>query len=927
MTRPRATYRLQLHKGFPFAAATAVVPYLHDLGVSHLYASPIFAAMPCSAHGYDVTDPTAINPELGGRPAFDALVAALRAHDMGIVLDTVPNHMAAHTANPWWSDVLEYGEDAVHCDFFDLRWRHDGPRRYVELPLLSRPYRQALAAGELRLALDEAGFFVDHAGQRLPLDPATFAFILHQVPDPTGETFALLLTRASNTRHAVDNGAGAAAHRESGAEVVTALRLFPDRAALAAAVSTFNSGHAHALSLLDELIDLQSWRPVHWRLSAERMSYRRFFDINGLVGLRTELPAVFDASHALVLELVAAGLVDGLRIDHVDGMADPAGYLGRLRAAVAEAGRPDIYIVVEKILESGESLPAWPVAGTTGYEFAAGIERSQLYPAAVAAMRAAYADFVGAGPAYSQVLYDAKRHMLDHSFRADLAAVAERLFVAAKSEIGSGRFDRERLAEALEEVTLAQSAYRTYITGHAPTAEDEAASIRDAVATATRRRPDRYAANQFVGGLLLGAGGNASRDEPARLHFVTAWQQLTPPLIAKGTEDTAFFRYNASLALNEVGNSPGASLEAEAARDFELLLTADRAGLNASTTHDTKRSEDARARLLVLAELAPEFRDLAAHWHEITAAHRHADTAPSPNEEWYLYQSLIAAWPLELSSAKDRDAVDPTVLANFRERIRDHMTKAMREAKVATSWADPNPDHEDAVLAYVDAILSTDSDFLASFAPFAAKIAEYGYLQSLSLLLLKLALPGVPDFYQGCETWNFSLTDPDNRRPVDFDAHCRLLDALPAETSQTALADLVETWRDGRIKLYLARRGLDLRTEHPDLFGRGDATRLDIGGEHADDIMALARHHGDEWLLALAPRHFVALAQAGTPPLGDATWGDTTVTLPAGAPGQWHDALSGESVSLERASGRLSVAAALRHFPVGLFFGRSDRPG
>jgi (1->4)-alpha-D-glucan 1-alpha-D-glucosylmutase len=952
---PLATYRLQFHADFRFAEAQALVPYLHALGVSDLYASPILQARHGSTHGYDTTDPSRISEELGGEEDLRALAAALRARGMGLLVDAVPNHMAASTENPWWRDVLERGSDSPYACYFDVDWeprRAGGPSQVI-LPVLGAPYARALEAGELRVALDAEGLAVRYYGWRLPLRPASYGPVLalglqrpgeragaEPAPDGLAE-LAEAYARAADADHATFESLRARLWQLY--ETEPAVRAFVD-----ATLGELNGrpGDPSSFDRLDGLLAVQTYRLAYWRVASQELNYRRFFDVSDLVSVRVEDDTVFDATHATLLRLVEAGIVHGLRIDHVDGLYDPAAYVERLQArlgadqrpaqATAPRPAPAFYVVVEKILAADEALPpTWPVQGTTGYDFLNLATGLCVDPRATEALDDLYRRFTGDDSAFAEVAYAQKRRVIAQLFAGEARALARRLGQLAPYERHGRDVPLVQLEAAIVEVAACLSVYRTYVRG-APVAPTDRERIECAVAAAVRRRPSLGPACEFLRRVLLLAwpGDLAAEERAAWLRFVMRWQQFTGPATAKGVEDTALYRYPRLLALNDVGGDPGAPGEGPAG--LHRRLQERQAGwphtLNATSTHDTKRSEDVRARLAVLSEIPRAWATRVEHWRQSNAPRMiRLDDGMVPDGvmELLLYQSLLGAWPLD-------DAEQPA----FRERFHGYLVKAAREAKTHTSWHDPRPDYEQALLRFADGILDPASGaaFLADFRAFQRPIAYYGALNSLVQVLLKITAPGVPDFYQGTELWDLSLVDPDNRRPVDYARRAALLARLPEpgrDDLAPALPDLVAGWEDGRLKLYLTREALRCRGAHAALFAEGDYTPVAAHGARAEHVCAFARRHAGTTVLVVAPRLMARLAldaeAAGKPPpdgppplrlpVGATIWSDTALALPEGSPTRWRNAVTGERLAADGGAAAPRLADVLRVFPLALLVG------
>lgn len=893
---PRASYRLQLHKNFTFDQVRERLPYFAALGISHLYFSPIFTAAPGSTHGYDVFDHGQVNPELGGLSALYALGEELLARDMGLIVDVVPNHVGlATSSNPWWCDLLRYGEASRHASFFDINWATQPhlPSGVVVYPILGQPFGAALEAGELKIILEGYDLALAYYEHHLPIAPMTYAEVIGlppldlraQLGDPAalGDLLATL------------EGLRQAPVEESERLLEHLRRLLEQEPTLVGYVqgrlAELNGrvGEPTSFDRLEAILGQQHYRLAFWRVSGEDINYRRFFDINELAAIRVEREDVFEETHRLLLSLVEQGLVTGVRIDHIDGLYDPGAYLQRLHERLCEAGgrwtEDEIPIYIEKILEEGESLPAdWPIAGTTGYDFMAHNDGLFIDRGSVLETTRTYERFIGAPVRFRQLRNDAKKQIARTSFAGEINVLANSLYALAQRDRRRRDNTLRALRNAIEAVLAAFPVYRTYISDRQG-GPDDRALIEVAVAEA--RRHDRNLSTEaidFLAEVLLLTGEHEADEYERRLQFRRKFQQLSSPVTAKGFEDTTFYRYNRLLSLNEVGSDP--SLFGLAPEDVHTWF-AERAAnwpraMSASSTHDTKRSEDARARLHVLSEIPEVWRDVVGRWAELNAEQRMmigGEPVPDPNTEYLLYQSLVASWP----------AVDEAVDDSYRARIAEYLTKAMREMKTYTSWTNTDDRVEGAVQDFLAAILAPDqeSGFIHAVAQFVASIETAALRNSLGMLLLKGTAPGFPDFYQGTELWDRSLTDPDNRRPVDYDRRERLL---------LGLSDVVPTnLTDPEMKLWLTRRILTLRGEYPRLFSAGSYVALEAIGERAANLFAFVRQHEGARMLVVVPRLTTQLVGlAADAPIG-AVWGDTALILPYA--GMWHNALTGEAVS------------------------------
>jgi len=964
---PRATYRLQIHGGFGFAAAAELVPYLAQLGVSHCYFSPYLQARPGSTHGYDVIAHDRLNPELGSREGYERLCDTLDAHGMGQILDMVPNHVGVMGAeNRWWQDVLENGPASRYADYFDIDWQplRQEIRGKVLLPVLGDHYGDVLDSGALVLVFASGAFRVEYYEHHFPVDPGEYPQILGPGLDrlrkrlgeeqETLAAFESLVTAFDNLppRRRLDERSLTERRRDKELHKQRLAELCNGNADLdwyvQECLRDFNGADDYPADAgrLHALLEAQAYRLAHWRVAADEINYRRFFDINDLAALRMENPTAFEATHRLVFDLIAKGKVAGLRIDHPDGLYDPAEYFSWVQQRVASSelrpterkssGRSNgselpLYLVVEKILAGDERLSAdWPVHGTTGYDFAALADALLVDPAGEPPLDRCYRDFAGDVQPLSEEIYTAKRLVMRNLLSSELHVLASELSRIAESDPHTRDYTLEALRNALTEVIACFPVYRTYISPTDVSNRDRN-QVRKAVSEARRRsRSADLSVFGFVQEVLLTdiAEGKPDYYKARVLRLAMKLQQYTGPVTAKGVEDTAFYRYHRLVSLNEVGGDPerfGISVEAfhhANARRQEAWPHAMLAG----STHDSKRSEDVRARLHVLSELPVEWREHVARWARLNRRLRRdtdEGTVPDANTEYLLYQTLLGAWPPELIGVElAEDALDA-----FRERIVGYMQKAIREAKVHTSWTNENSEYEAALADFTESILDPKRNgaFFEDFLPFQRRVARLGLFNSLSQTLLRLTAPGVPDIYQGSELWSFNLVDPDNRRPVDFALRQSLLCSLREPTSSgdasaVLVRKLVADLPDGRAKLYLMLRALELRRANPDLFAQGDYHALTVEGTHAERLCAYARSHGGQTVVILAPRLLAPLVpadQKASDPFADAGWSCTFIEVPAAT---LRDALSGTSyrAGLNQDRYVLSAAEVLRAFPVGL---------
>ena len=957
---PRATYRVQLHGEFGFAAATALVPYWAGLGISHLYTSPLLRARPGSRHGYDVVDHGALNPELGTHAEFDALVAALHAHGMGLVVDVVPNHMGVLSGdNAWWLDVLENGAASAYAEYFDIEWHAADPALAgkVLLPILGDQYGVVLERGELRLAFDAArGYFtLEYHDHRMPVDPATYGALLRRaaqaLPARTTPINAMVaLSRlASQFDRLPAHGSTDAAARERRQRDKTQLKAALAHKlgelpvlvqAIAAAVAATNGqpGERASFDTLDALIEAQPYRLAHWRIAADEINYRRFFDINELAALRMERAEVFEATHRLVLELAAQGAVDGLRIDHPDGLADPAGYFARLQRRYAElaglpppdlaAGDPTalpLFVTIEKIVAAHERLPAsWAVHGTTGYRFAGVVNGLMIDGAAKARLDRTWRAFAHAEAEDFDALARQCRHVvMDGALAGELTVLSTALLRLAREDRRTRDFTLNSLRQALAEVVASFPVYRTYIADKA-SAQDRK-FIDWAIGRARRRSLAGDASVfDFLRRVLLGRPLSGAPEGLAARYrmFTRRLQQYTAPVAAKGIEDTALYRHHRLISVNDVGSEPDAFGMSVAAFHAASRDRAQRwpHTLLATSTHDTKRSEDVRLRIDVISEMPAAWRLAVRRWARMNRSHTRTvdgERAPTRNDEYLLYQLLVGSLP----TAPLGDAE----LAAFAQRIEQTMLKSIREAKAVTSWMNPHPAYEAAVSAFVHALLERRESnlFLADFEASAALFAWYGALNGIALATLKGLSPGVPDYYQGGEAIELALVDPDNRRAVDYLrreamlAESRAIAALPARAA--ALRGLLARAVDGQAKFHATWCTLQLRRVHEEMLRRAEYVPLEVRGERAAHVVAFARCSGGACIAAVATRLAASMGLAvGEAPLGE-VWGDTYIVWPAEATPSLTDAIGG--TRHVAADGTLALADLLREFPAAALFG------
>ncbi|MBD2091627.1 malto-oligosyltrehalose synthase [Microcoleus sp. FACHB-1515] len=922
MKIPTATYRLQFHSGFPFGAAQEIIDYIADLGISDVYASPIFKARSGSTHGYDVVDPNQLNPELGTSEDFTALMEAVQGRSLGWLQDIVPNHMAYDNDNLMLMDVLENGSNSEYFDYFDINWNHpyEDIHGRILAPLLGSFYGESLENGEIKLEYDESGLSVTYYALKLPVRIESYTrFLTHNLGS---------LARSIGRRHPdfikllgilylLKSAPNEAKGKERYDQITFVKGLLrelyeqnPDvKAFIDDNVRFFSSAKDNPDSIepLHQLLTEQFYRLSFWKVGAEEINYRRFFTVNELISVRVEELKVFNKTHSLIEQLVKEGRFTGLRIDHIDGLYDPATYLDRLREKVG-----DIYITVEKILEIGEQLPPnWPVEGTSGYDFLNYVNGVFCLPENADVFQAIYYDFAKLEDSYEELVAQKKYLIIDKNLAGDVENLAQRLKrIAGQTRRGSD-FTLYGLKRALSEVLALFPVYRTYITEEGKVTESDRHYIEEAIAQAKSNIPLLTKELEFIQNILEGKDQELliteHRDE--RVEFVMRMQQVTGPLMAKGVEDTLLYVYNRLISLNEVGGNPGhfgITVDQFHTYNQDRLQRWPEA-MSATATHDTKRGEDVRSRLNVLSELPEEWREKINTWSEMNQSKKvkgkKGATIPDRNDEYFFYQTLIGSFPFADSE-----------IPEFEQRIKDYLTKAIREAKVHTAWLRPDSEYEEGCVAFINAVLA-DREFLEAFKPFQRKIAEYGVFNSLSQVLLKNVSPGVPDLYQGAELWDLSMVDPDNRRPVDYEQRMQMLEIIKSADDSIALAQqLLAEKETATVKLFLTYKLLQARKIHTDLFLHGSYEPLTIAGQHSSNVIAFARHYEGKTAIAIAPRFFTQLVQPGGLPLGE-VWGDTVLKLPSKMPTQWQDAVTHQAVNEGEV---LSLSSVLAAFPVAL---------
>ena len=955
---PISTYRLQFNQSFTFKQAADLVPYLHALGITDCYSSPYLKAVSGSTHGYDVVDPSSLNPEIGNEDDYQLFISSLKSHEMGQLLDTVPNHMGiANSSNPWWQDVLENGPSSRYAPYFDINWAPVKPEleNKVLLPILGDQYGIVLENQEITLRFADGQFYLQYYEHRLPLDPVTWTLILSfrtdelvselAENDPHLQEYQSILTALSHLPLRDEDDPDRIAERYREKEVIRRrLSVLQEESTsverfLQENVRILNGdkGSHRSFDLLDALVSDQAYRLAYWRVASEEINYRRFFDINELAAIRMEHPGVFEDVHQLIFELLRSGAVTSLRIDHVDGLYDPSSYLRQwqswaqenLEIPLDDQGR-SLFMVVEKILGKGESLSNhWPIHGTTGYEFLNLLNHIFVNPKNQRAFHETYHRYIKEHIQLEDLIYKCKKLIMSSSMSSEINVLGHQLNLLSERNRRSRDFTLNNLIFAVREIVACFPIYRTYVTQdpQEDVLDRDRMYIRLAVARAKRKNPTMSnLVFDFVRELLLKLPGEGLGLEWEEANpFVMKFQQTTSPVTAKGVEDTVFYIYNRFISLNEVGGEAdqfGLPLQTfhEKMRERQALWPH---SLSATSTHDTKRSEDVRARLAVLSEIPQEWRRLVNRWHRLNRKTKpiiEEQALPDRNEEYLLYQILLGAWPWEPLNDQEYQ--------NFCGRIQDYMNKSLKEAKVHSSWINPDDAYEAAVGKFITKILSRErpNPFLEDFLPFQDRMARYGLWNSLSQLLIKVTAPGIPDFYQGTELWNFTLVDPDNRQPINYDLRRHMLEELQEDINNKGLLSVLKTLLenpiDGKIKLFVTMSSLHFRRNHPGLFLDGRYQGLESSGEQAQHVCAFARIHKDETTITVTPQYVTDLiADPTTMPMGKEVWGETCILLsPELANGQYHNILTGEILKPvnQVSMPSLPLHAIFQHFPVAL---------
>lgn len=951
---PSATYRLQFNHRFTFKQALEFVSYFHELGISDLYASPIMKSISGSMHGYDVLDPCQLNPEIGSEEDFERFVKALKEAHMGFVLDIVPNHMCiAGPDNKWWQDVLENGPSSLYANYFNVIW--DPPKSELKnkvlLAVLDQQYGKVIENQDLKVVYEVGAFFIEYKTRRFPVNPTTWPTILKPVAkelipklgeeDPNLLELQSIMTALEHLpittmEHDLEKCKERAREKEIIKKRLAVLteQSIVIREAIQNSMNELNGQKEdrHSFDRLEQLLNEQAYRLSFWRVTNDEINYRRFFDVNDLVSMRVENEEVFKAMHELVLNYVKQGWITGLRIDHVDGLFDPQQYFIRLQNACALAcdEKQDLvnryfYIIIEKILGENEKLrPQWLVFGTTGYDYLNLLNGVFVIPESQTEMKRIYDHFINRHFEMSEVMYSCKRLILIIAMSSELHILARQLAKVSEQHRWSRDFTLETLRSALRDIIACFPVYRSYIrTEDSQVQAEDREYIVNTIQEAKRLNPvSDPSIFEFIESVLLLEDPPGLTDEQIsyRRDFVMRFQQLTGPVTAKGEEDTAFYRYYPLVSLNEVGMDPtqfGVEIEFFHTKNQERLQAWPHT-LLATSTHDTKRNEDVRARINVLSENPERWNKALCHWNRLNRSRKvivNKREVPDVNEEFLLYQTLIGTWPLY--------AMDATTKAQYIDRIEKYMLKAIKEAKIHTSWVNPNDDYEKGVLEFTRRILDLEPDnlFLKEFEKFIQPIIRAGMFNSLSQTLIKMTTPGIPDFYQGSELWEFNLVDPDNRRPVDYSNRRNLLGMLKQksqEDAQALVTHLMETPEDGRIKLYVTAQVLNFRLQNSHLFQQGSYLSIEIRGEKSKHIVAFNRGNDQKQILVVAGRFYTQLIENAEyiQPMGS-IWKDTALILPLHLEGTYRDLLSGITFSSSQ-SHELSLEQIFSKLPIAI---------
>lgn len=977
---PVSTYRLQFNHLFKFSDAKNIIHYLYHLGISDIYASPYFKAKAGSQHGYDIVSHDTINPEIGTEEEYNEMIQELWKYGMGQILDIVPNHMCiTSNENSWWMDVLENGLSSLHADFFDIDWEpvKIELKNKVLIPVLGDQYGIVLERQELQLAFENGDFFLYYYQHKFPIRPKTYIDILQHRIDELKNRFSpenphlnellSIITALNHLPPHTERDPEKIAERYREKEIIKKrLRnLYSENPEIKSFIDEnvriFNGVKTkpESFDLLDTLLNQQIYRLSKWSVATEEINYRRFFDINDLAAIRMENPLVFREIHKLIFKLIKEGKITGLRVDHPDGLYNPSEYFQRLQKNCFLYRRLDLpeyltetpdreaeilrqfnellttdprskafYIIGEKILIRGEKIPEdWPVFGTTGYDFLNALNGIFIETTNAKIFDDIYARFIRSKLNFLNIVYEKKKLIMDVIMSSEVNTLGHYLNRLSEKNRHTRDFTLNSLTNAIKEVIAFFPVYRTYIKPSEVTERDRR-YIEIAISKAKRKNPAMSeSVFDFLKDVLLLRYPEIFKDADKRewLDFVMKFQQVTGPVTAKGLEDTTFYIYNRLVSLNEVGGSPerfGTPIETFHGQNIERGKFWPHT-LIATSTHDSKRSEDVRARINVISEIPDEWKECLTRWRRLNkknAIVAEGQTIPEPNEEYLLYQTLIGAWPIGPMTGPEYEA--------FKKRIKDYMIKALREAKVNTSWINPNTNYENTLVNFIEAILNNKrrNKFLKDFQVFQKKISAYGIYNSLSQTLLKITSPGIPDFYQGTELWDFSLVDPDNRRPVDYNIRINMLEELKRNEREMPLWKLANELTinkdTGKIKLYLTYNALNYRKAHREIFERGEYIPLETTGERSDNTCSFMRKFENSAVLVVAPRFITRLIpQPESLPFGKEVWKDSFIVLPnEETEKKYRNIFTGEIVTTVRykESTILYLSEIFAHFPVAL---------
>ncbi|MGK7397480.1 MAG: malto-oligosyltrehalose synthase [Candidatus Cyclobacteriaceae bacterium M3_2C_046] len=910
---PSATYRIQLFNQFKFKDLEKIVDYLDDLGISTIYASPMLQSRQGSTHGYDSVNPEAIDPEIGTYQEFQQLGQQLKQRNMGWLQDVVPNHMAFSPLNPWLNDVIEKGRRSRFHTYFDINWDHPNPdlQHKLLVPFLGSSLEEILSKGELKLVFETRGFTLKYFDNEYPVSVESY----HQLM-VLGKQFISEINASSDDDMEIYLGLMD--------EINEILQepVFPDnrweilkkelhefylktlvfRGLIDKIIQRVNADKAQ----MKYLLDAQHFKLAHWQTTEQEINFRRFFTINDLICLQIEDPIVFEHYHRFLKKMYDEGLIQGIRLDHIDGLFNPGQYLRTLREQFGD----DLYLTVEKILEWEEHLPAfWPIQGTTGYGFLATLSHFFTDWRNQDNFDQIYHQWIGDEPDYHQLVMDKKHFMLTQRMGGELNNLMMlmewlNLWPAEES------FNQKRVKEALAVFLVAHPVYRIYSTRY-PLSQKSLSILRRTLDYAIVRKPDLKRELEFIFDLFTSTKADSQLALDNKMYFLMRCQQFTGPLEAKGVEDTTFYLFNRLISHNEVGDKPeifGISHQEFHERMMERMALHP-LSMNATATHDTKRGEDMRVRINVLSELPDEWKIQVNNWKEINKKFiKHKEKAiPAPNDEYFIYQTLVGAFP-----------VDGKIDQTFSTRIKDYMIKVVREGKINSNWSDPNQIYEFGICDFIDRILEPNHDFLNAAQPFIQMVTQFGIIYSMAQTLMKVTCPGVPDVYQGCELWDLSLVDPDNRRPVDYELRKKMLEALKQQEF-ISFENLMDQKESGLVKFYTLYKSLQARRKHNDIFNQGKYIPLRFGGKHNWHAVGYIRQYRDQWMMVIIPRHLVLLINPGDFPLAE-VWEDTYAILPAQGPNHWENIFTGEKT---KNGDKFEIGEVLSRFPIALLYGQT----